>query len=82
MTAVPSVETGNLSKKGYETSRYLNYLDSSIGLNLGDLTPWDLDDWWLQYYVHHRSAIFKTAQQFGRIKGGSNFQMVALEVFL
>jgi hypothetical protein len=23
--------------------------------------------------VHHRSAVFETAQQFGRIKGGSNY---------
>lgn len=81
VTAVPSVESDNLTEKGYRPSQYLNYLDSSVGLNLGDITPWDLDAWWLQYYVHHRSAVFKTAQQFGRIKGGSNFQMVALEYF-
>jgi len=35
--------------------------------------------WWLGYSIHHRSAIFESAQHFGRIKGGSNFQSVYLQ---
>ena len=80
VTKVPYREEQNLAKKGFVTSQYLNYLDFSVDLNLGDITPGDsLDKLWLGYYIHHRSAIFKTAQQFGRIKGGSNFQAVYLQ---
>jgi outer membrane protein len=79
VTYVPYREEQNLSEKGYQTSQYLNYLDFSAELNLGDITPGkSLDRLWLGYYIHHRSAIFKTAQQFGRIKGGSNFQSISL----
>jgi outer membrane protein len=79
VNAIPSVERNNLEEKGYQPSQLLNYLDPSVELNIGDITPWDLDQWWLGYYIHHRSAIFETAQQFGRIKGGSNFQMISLQ---
>jgi len=76
---VPALETENLGQKDFQPSEYLNYLDPSIELNLGDVIPWDpLEDLWLGYYIHHRSAIFKTAQQFGRIKGGSNYPGVTL----
>jgi outer membrane protein len=79
VTHVPYREEENLSAKGYQTSQYLNYLDFSAELNLGDITPGKaLDRLWLGYYIHHRSAIYKTAQQFGRIRGGSNFQSVSL----
>jgi outer membrane protein len=80
VTAVPYREEQNLAEKGYTTSQLLNYLDFSVDMNLGDITPGDaLDKLWLGYYIHHRSAIFKSAQQFGRIKGGSNFQAVYLQ---
>lgn len=80
VTEVPYREEQNLSEKGYTTSQLLNYLDFSVDLNVGDITPGDsLDKLWLGYYIHHRSAIFKSAQQFGRIKGGSNFQAVYLQ---
>ena len=76
---VPAMETANLARKDFLPSEYLNYLDPSIEIALGDVIPWDpLEDLWLGYYVHHRSAIFKTAQQFGRIKGGSNYPGVTL----
>jgi outer membrane protein len=80
VTDVPYREEQNLAPKGYTTSQYLNYLDFSVDLNLGDITPGEsLDKLWLGYYIHHRSAIFKSAQQFGRIEGGSNFQAVYLQ---
>jgi outer membrane protein len=79
VTYVPYREEQNLSEKGYQTSQLLNYLDFSVELNVGDITPGkSLDRLWLGYYIHHRSAIFKSAQQFGRIKGGSNFQSISL----
>lgn len=80
VTDVPAREELNLGGKGYETSQYLNYLDFSVDLNLGDITPGKkLDRLWLGYYIHHRSAIYKKAQQFGRIRGGSNFQAIYLQ---
>ncbi|MDF5089150.1 MipA/OmpV family protein, partial [Vibrio parahaemolyticus] len=31
---------------------------------------------WVGYSLHHRSAIFESASQFGRIKGGSNYNTI------
>ena len=84
VTDIPYVEETELRAKDYEPSQLLNYLDFSVDLNLGDLFGWigareTLDPMWLGYDIHHRSAIFESAQQFGRIKGGSNVQMVYLQ---
>ena len=79
VTAVPARERQNLEAKGYHPSQLLNYLDPSVDINLGDIFGDSLKGLWLGYYIHHRSALFETAQQFGRIKGGSNFQMVYLQ---
>ncbi|MGW8265349.1 MAG: MipA/OmpV family protein [Longimicrobiales bacterium] len=74
-TEVTALERNNNEKKGYQPSETQNYLDPSVDINLGDIVPWrPLRGVWLGYYIHHRSAIFETAQQFGRIKGGSNFR--------
>lgn len=80
ITGVTALERENNRKKGYESSEYLNYLDPSVDLNLGDIFPLDyLKGVWVGTYIHHRSAIFETAQQFGRISGGSNFRGVYLK---
>jgi outer membrane protein len=84
VTDIPYVENTELRAKGYEPSPLLNYLDFSVDVNMGDLFGWigareTLDRTWLGYDIHHRSAIFESAQQFGRIKGGSNVQMVYLQ---
>ncbi len=77
---IPSVERGNLEKKDYIPSKLLNFLDFSADINLGDIFGGKtMNSIWLGYSIHHRSAIFETAQQFGRIKGGSNFQCVHME---
>jgi len=77
---IPYVEKTELAKKGYEPSNLLNFLDFSLDLNLGDIAGADpLRRYWLGVGIHHRSAIFETAQQFGRIKGGSNFQTIFLK---
>ena len=68
-------------RKDYaNTSNLLNYLDFSFDVNIGDLfnSP-DLNDLWLGYYVHHRSAIFEKSSQYGRLKGGSNYNAVYLQ---
>ncbi len=80
VTDIPFVEDRELRKKGYEPSPLLNYLNFSVDLNLGDIFGGEtLKRTWLGFDVHHRSAIFESAQQFGRIKGGSNVQMVYLQ---
>jgi outer membrane protein len=68
-------------RKDYEnTSNLLNYLDFSFDVNLGDLfNSGDLNDVWLGYTIHHRSAIFEKSSQYGRLKGGSNYNMVYLQ---
>ncbi len=77
---IPYVEETQLGKKGYKPSNLLNYLDFSADINLGDITGGEtMKHWWLGYGIHHRSAIFESAQHFGRIKGGSNFQTVYLQ---
>jgi outer membrane protein len=80
VTDIPYVEDQELREKGYEPSQLLNYLNFSVDLNLGDIFGGKtLDRTWLGYDIHHRSAIFESASQFGRIKGGSNVQMVYLQ---
>ena len=74
-------ERSNNESKGYLPSNLLHYLDFSFDLNLGDLVrseKWER--FWLGVGVHHRSAIFESAQQYGRIKGGSNYPMLYLQV--
>ena len=72
---IPFVEKTEMERKGYKPSNLLNFLDFSLDLNIGDITGGDfMKRLWIGYGIHHRSAIFETAQQFGRIKGGSNFQ--------
>jgi len=80
ITGVTALERNNNKLEGYQPSQYQNYLDPSVDIHLGDILPWDpLRGVWLGTYVHHRSAIFETAQQFGRIKGGSNFRGIYLK---
>lgn len=81
VTDIPYVEDERLRDKGYEPSQLLNYLDFSVDFNIGDITGGEtMKRTWLGYGIHHRSAIFESAQQFGRIKGGSNVQTVYLQV--
>lgn len=67
-------ERTDLVSKGYRPSKLLNYLDFTADINIGDL--FNKPSWcntWLGYSIHHRSGIFGTGSQFGRIKGGSNY---------
>ncbi|WP_428454362.1 MipA/OmpV family protein [Photobacterium kasasachensis] len=74
------IEQSEMDRKGYEPSNLLNYLDFSFDVNLGDLfNHKPLDGVWLGYSLHHRSAIFESASQFGRIKGGSNYNTIYLQ---
>jgi outer membrane protein len=74
------VERTELEAKGYRPSKVLNYLDLSVDINLGDIFRSDsLRNTWLGYSIHHRSGVFETGAQFGRIKGGSNYTTLYLQ---
>lgn len=75
------VENEEMKSKGYNPSNLLNYLDFSVDVNVGDLfNSNDLNNVWIGYSLHHRSAIFEKASQYGRIKGGSNYNTLYLQV--
>lgn len=75
------VEHEEMKSKGYTPSNYLNYLDFSFDINVGDLfNNRDLDKVWFGYSLHHRSAIFEKASQYGRIKGGSNYNTLYVQI--
>lgn len=74
------IEQSEMDEKGYTPSHLLNYLDFSFDVNAGEL--FGQSEWknvWFGYSLHHRSAIFENASQFGRIKGGSNYNTVYLQ---
>lgn len=69
------IEQQEMDRKDYRPSQLMNYLDFSLDINLGDLFgSKSLQALWLGYSIHHRSSIFESASQFGRIWGGSNYQ--------
>ncbi|WP_299691874.1 MipA/OmpV family protein [uncultured Vibrio sp.] len=75
--SITYIEGSEMERKGYKASHLLNYLDFSFDVNVGDLIgKKDLNNLWFGYSLHHRSAIFEQASQFGRIKGGSNYNTV------
>lgn len=77
---VTYIEDIEMEEKGYTPSNLLNYLDFSFDVNVGDLfnqKAWS--NMWVGYSLHHRSAIFEKASQFGRIKGGSNYNTIYLQ---
>jgi MipA family protein len=77
---VTYIEQSEMGRKGYESSKLLNYLDFSLDIDMGDLlNVRSLDGIWLGYTLHHRSAIFESASHFGRIKGGSNYNAIYLQ---
>lgn len=80
VTKLTYIEQTEMDEKGYQGSHLLNYLDFSLGVNLGDVFQrTDLNNLWLGYGIHHRSGIFEASSAFGRIKGGSNYQTVYLQ---
>lgn len=79
-TDITYIEESEMDRKGYEPSNLMNYLDFSVGVDLGDLLNSErFNNWYLGYSTHHRSAIFESASQFGRIKGGSIYNTMYLQ---
>ena len=80
ISEVTSLERKNTAAEGYEPSNLLNYLDLSLDINVGDLSHSDMfEDLWIGAALHHRSAIFESAQQFSGIAGGSNYPSLYLQ---
>ncbi|WP_172806693.1 MipA/OmpV family protein [Endozoicomonas arenosclerae] len=80
VSRVTYIEKAEMDKKGNNASKLMNYLDLSVDVNLGDV--FGSEAWksaWLGWSMHHRSSIFKLASQFGRIKGGSNYNTLYLQ---
>ncbi|RHW77804.1 MipA/OmpV family protein [Colwellia sp. RSH04] len=77
---VTYIERVEMEEKGYRPSELMNFIDFSLDINLGDIFNVSaLKETWLGYSIHHRSSIFESASQFGRIKGGSNYNSVYLQ---
>ena len=77
---IPALEQRDLEKKNPNTSRLLCYLDVSIDFSIGDLIRYKpLKDTYLGFAVIHRSGIFGTADIFGGVDGGSNYNSVYIE---
>ena len=80
MSNVTYIERVEMEEKGYRPSELMNSIDFSLDINLGDVFGVNaLKETWLGYSIHHRSSIFESASQFGRIKGGSNYNSVYLQ---
>jgi len=77
---VTYIERSEMERKGYRPSELMNAIDFSVDVNLGDIfNVRALKETWLGYSIHHRSSIFESASQFGRIKGGSNYNTFYLQ---
>ncbi|MDB5910339.1 MAG: MipA/OmpV family protein [Massilia sp.] len=71
---VPLVELQDQARRGRDTSRFLNYLDPSLDVSVGDLigAP-QLKETYMGIGISHRSGIFGASQILGNINGGSNY---------
>ena len=69
-----------MDRKEYQASNLLNFLDYTLDIDLGYIFGGEIfQDLWLGYSIHHRSGIYGSAQQFGRINGGSNYPSIYLQ---
>lgn len=74
------IEQSEMDRKGLKPSNLWNSIGFSVDVDLGDLLNSErFSNWYLGYSIHHRSAIFESASQFGRIKGGSNYNTIYLQ---
>jgi len=74
------IERGDVEETADRPSNLLNYLDLSVGVDLGRLSGSRvLEGTWLGVGVHHRSGIFESSSVFGGTRGGSNYQTLYLQ---
>lgn len=80
MSELAYIEAAEMEEKELEGSNLLNYLDISFDINVGDMfNSTSLNHVWFGYSIHHRSGVFEAAAQYGRIKGGSNYNTLYLQ---
>ncbi len=73
-------EENSLITDNQKTSRFLNYVDLSLDLNLGDVFRSEtIENLWFGYGIHHRSGIGGNSSTFGNVSGGSNFNTLYLQ---
>lgn len=78
VTHITYIEKSDLDI-GEQSSKLMQYLDFSVDLSLEDILGEPLKGFWLGYDIHHRSAVFEQSPQYGRLKGGSNYNTVYLQ---
>ncbi len=77
---VSNIEQREMDRKGYRSSKLMNYIDVTFDVSLGDLFAINkMQNLYLGVGVHHRSSIFESSSAFGRIKGGSNYNSIYLQ---
>jgi outer membrane protein len=77
---VSNIEQKEMDRKGYRSSKLMNYLDVTLDFSLGDAFSYqEMKNLYFGVGVHHRSSIFESNSSFGRIKGGSNYNSVYLQ---
>jgi len=77
---VSNIEQKEMDRKGYRSSKLMNYLDFTLDFSLGDtFNNQEWRDLYVGVGIHHRSSIFESNSTFGRIKGGSNYNSVYLQ---
>ena len=77
---VSNIEQREMDRKGYRSSKFMNYLDVTADFSLGDTFNYnEMRELYFGVGVHHRSSIFESNSTFGRIKGGSNYPSLYLQ---
>jgi len=77
---VTNIEQREMDRKGYRSTKFMNYLDVTADFSLGDTFNYnEMRELYFGVGVHHRSSIFESNSTFGRIKGGSNYPSVYLQ---
>jgi len=77
---VSNIEQKEMDRKGYRSSKLMNYLDVTLDFSLGDAFNYqEIRNLYFGIGVHHRSSIFESNSTFGRIKGGSNYNSLYLQ---
>jgi len=77
---VPFVEGEHVEAKNRSASKFLNYIDWSIDVSIGDVfqVP-KLKECYFGWSVHHRSGIFASSDFYGNVNGGSNVNTLYLQ---
>jgi len=77
-TSITYIENADMDP-GTKSSKLLEYLGFSADISMENIFGNTFDGLWLGYDIHHRSAVFKTAAEYGNFKGGSNYNTVYLQ---